>query len=921
MADPRISQRPEAGGRRPRAGLAGALALALGIASAGGTGLALWTGWSGGLAAAEAELHRIAAAAAMDAARAVAAADAAAAALQARLAEAGPATPEELRRLAPPPPPLILDAEGAPLSGTMPLDASLDAARAALRDGAGPAFGPALRAAETGTWLLPVLRGLAAPDGAPLGAVLALADLSPLLALHGELAAQSGGGLALRDGEEAEPPPGWLARLAPPVLAAELPVPGTPLRLRAEAATWVVLAAWREQAVLLGGSAALGLLGLLLALRLAARRRRRAQEAEAARLAAREEAVALARAAAEQTERYRRDLAVHGSGLQATLGSMSQGLMTFDHTARLVLANTRCAELVGLPLEALRPGTPFAALATAAAAAEAEGAARLLDRLMPLVVRREPAAITHELDARRAVLAVHRPLPDGGWLLTFDDASAARAAEQRLREAALRDPLTGLPNLGFLEAELAAVLPPAAAGGGQAALLHLNLDRFRGVNEALGKRAGDALLRAVATRLRRLVRTGRGGDLVARLGADEFVVLTAPAASPRADAGAEAAGIAERLVAELGRPYEVEGYRVVVTVSIGIALFPESGRGGEELLTRAALAMRAAKGMGRGGYAFYSPDMAEAAHWRRLVELDLRLALTEGAGRAFEMRYLPLVDLATRRVAALEAILCWQHPVHGLVGPESLLPIAAELGLAAPLGRLALRRAAAEVAPYAASLRLCLGLSLAQLLDPGLVERIAATLAETGLPASRLEVAVKEVELLGAPPLALDTLLRLRAGGVRAVLDELGAGTASPAALRAAPFDRARVSPGLVRELGGRSHGLGIVQAVAALCARQGIPIAAAGVETEEQLQLLAAERCLQAGGPLFGPALAARDLPGLFGGPGDVRVAEPRRLAAPEEAAEDGDADPGEAARPPPQPCPAHAGEEAGREDAPSPA
>jgi diguanylate cyclase (GGDEF)-like protein len=894
MADHRISHRPEA---PRRGGRVAALALLLGLASAAGTGHALWTGWTGALAAAEGELHRIAFAAAEEAARAIGGAESLAAAVEDRIRLAGIATPEELRHFAAsaplpatlPDPPAILDAAGARLTGPAARGPALAAPLEALRAGAGTALGEALLDLDTGAWLLPVLRRLAAPDGAPLGAVLAFADLSPLAPLHRDLALFSGGALRLlpAEGPPAPPPSGLLARLAPPLLAAEHPLPGAPLRLRAEAATGIVLAEWRRQAMLLGGSAALGLLGLLAAFRLAIRRRRQAAEAEEARLAAEAQAGGLARILADQAERHRREIAVHGTGLQATLGSMSQGLMTFDRQARLVLANTRCAELIGIPLEALRPGAPFASLATAAQAAAAEGAARLLDRLMPLVVRREPAAITHELDLRRSVQAVHRPLPDGGWLLTFEDASAQRAAELRLREAAMRDALTGLPNLAYLRQELDGLLPAPAAGGGHAALLHLNLDRFRGVNEALGSRVGDALLRAVAARLQRLVRTGRGrsGDLVARTGADEFVVLTAAATGPRADAAAEAAGIAERLVAELGKPYEVEGYRVVVTVSVGIALFPATGRTAEELLTRAALAMRAAKGAGRGGYAFFSPDMAAAAHWRRLIELDLRLALTEGAGRAFEIRYLPVVDVPTRRLATLEAQLCWQHPVYGLVGPETLLPLAGELGLVAPLGRLLLRRAAAEVAPFSATLRLALGLSVAQILDPGLVERVGTTLAETGLPASRLEVGVKEAELLGAPGLVLDTLHRLRAGGVRAVLDEIGAGTASPAALRAAPFDRARIAPGLVGELGGRSHGLGIVQAMATLCARQGIPMGATGVETEEQLQLLAAERCVQAGGPLFGTALSARDLPALFGGPAEVRIAAPRLLAPPDAA------------------------------------
>ena len=622
---------------------------------------------------------------------------------------------------------------------------------------------------------------------------------------------------------------------------------------------------WRTETAGLGASVACLLLLLLLGLAASTRRARVEEELEAERaIHAREEARLAAEAAAEAL-RHRRELIAQEGGFAAVLESVSHGIVTFGRHARLSLVNARCAELLGFPLEALRPGATLPELVAAARRAGQPGAAAVLERLLPLVVRREPASFVQDFVGGGAVLVVHRPLANGGWMATFEDIGAQRIAAMQLDEAASRDALTGLPHRAELRTRLAELLRAANAGGGRTAMLHLGLDRFRMVNEALGDRVGDALLRAVAGRIARLVRLRRGSDLVARIGADEFAVVTAPVFGTRGDAAAEAAGIAERLVHALSTPFEVDGYRVITGASVGIALFPASGGNAEELLRNAGLAMHGAKAAGGGRHLFYEPEMGAQIHARRLLELDLRFALAGGTVGAFELRYAPVVDVLSGRAAVLEAIPCWQHPIHGELAAEILVPLAAELGLTVPLGRLLLKRACAELKRWPGPLRVALGVTTAELLDPGLEEAVAGALAAAGIEPHRFELQLPEAELLMAPEPALEALHRLRALGVRVTLDGFAATAEVLTHLRAFPFDKLRLNRSFSRELAGRGAGVEVPRAVIALCGRLGIPAAAEGIETEDQLRALAVERCLQATGPVFGAPVVAEGVPALL--------------------------------------------------------
>lgn len=862
---------------------------------------AAWTGQAGAAAEAERGLQQAATTLARSAEDALAPAEALAALLAARLQAEGVASTEALRRWAaaqglhdmlrdrtarPLAAIALLDGEGRPIGAEAEADATggpLPGAAQALRDGATRILGGAVPNLATGGWTLRVAQRLPGPDGRLLGVLLAAVELprigpAPAPGIVLTLAAEHGAAL-LR-----HPP-------APPAMAPAAASGGLTatasagaLQARAEMPWHSLALAWQGPLVALAAAAALVVLLAAAGAATALRRAREATLAEADRRATARYLAHIEGEAFEQERRHARELAAQHDAVQATLESMSQGLLIFGRHARLTMANARCAELTGLPLEAMHPGATLAALIAAARRAERCDAAGTLERLLPLVIRREPAAFLHEPGSSRSLRVMHRPLPDGGWLATFEDATAQAALERRLARVAHTDALTGLHNKAWLREHLGGLLAAARTSGATATVLHVNLDRFRGVNEALGHAVGDALLRDAAQRIEDTVR--RDGGKVARLGGDEFVVVPRAATTGRAgDPGLDAASLAQRIVAGLGKPFEVEGYRIVTDASVGIALSPAAAlpvqaRSADELLAQAALAMRAAKGGGRGGHAFYAPEMAAQAAARRLLELDLRLAMTEGAGRAFELRCEPLLDLPSGRLVGVEAALLWHHPVHGPVPHDSLVALAAELGLAVPLGRMLPRRVAAALAGWPDTLRAGIGLSTRQLVEPGLVERLGGMLAEAGLAPQRLEILVAEPELREAPPHLLDTLHRLRGIGLRVTLDEFGAGGSSASSLRAFPFDRVRLTRALVRELGGRGQGLGTLQALTTLAFQHGIPVTAPGVETPEQLALLAAVRCAQVQGPLFGAPVPAESVATLLQRPG-IAAANDGRLVA----------------------------------------
>ncbi|MBK1661651.1 hypothetical protein CKO45_25935 [Paracraurococcus ruber] len=552
--------------------------------------------------------------------------------------------------------------------------------------------------------------------------------------------------------------------------------------------------------------------------------------------------------------------------LDIVTGSMAQGLAAWDADWRLTLANPAYARMLGLPEDMGRPGRSFIEIARALAERGFFGPgdpAMLAAMRLRQVAQDRPETREVVRPDGRVLEVADRMLPNGGMVTTFTDVTERREAEARTIHMARHDALTGLPNRTQMQERLADLLAEAGPQGRRFALLYLDLDRFKWVNDTLGHQAGDALLVAVADRIRNRTRTRRdGGDLVVRLGGDEFVVVTAPVLGLDRDAAEEAAGLAARLITALSDPVEIEGQQVVVGASVGIALFPAHGMDARRLLQHADLALYRAKEDGRGCWRFFEPEMDEQAQQRRRLEMDLRRALAE-APEEFVLHYQPAVEIAGGRVTGFEALLRWQHPERGLVAPQEFIGLAEEIGAIEALGELVLRRACAEAARWPDQrLRLAVNLSALQFRREHLTALIHAVLEESGLDPRRLELEITEGVLLNQTAQTMATLRGLRDAGVRIAMDDFGTGYSSLSYLRSFPFDRVKIDRAFVRDLASRPCDATIVRAVTTICAGLGMATTAEGVETEEQLRLLAALDCNEAQGFLFGRPVPAAQIP-----------------------------------------------------------
>jgi diguanylate cyclase (GGDEF)-like protein len=383
------------------------------------------------------------------------------------------------------------------------------------------------------------------------------------------------------------------------------------------------------------------------------------------------------------------------------------------------------------------------------------------------------------------------------------------------------------------------------------ALLALDLDRFKAVNDTLGHPIGDALLRAVGRRIRGCI---RAGDLAGRIGGDEFAILL-----PHLSTEAEANGLAARLVELLARPFLLEGHTAVIGCSVGVAIFPTDAADANGLLRCADLALYQAKAEGRGEQRRFVPALRARADARRRLEADLRAAI--GLGQ-FELHYQPHVDIASRRIAGFEALLRWRHPERGLVSPAEFVPLAEEIGLIVPIGEWVLRTACREAAAWPdARLSVAVNVAAAQLARRDLAQTVHTALRDSGLPAARLELEVTETALLHDTATALATCRALRDAGVRVSLDDFGTGCSSLTQIRDFPLDRVKIDRSFVLDIRRSAGSAAIVRAVAGIGEALGLRTTAEGVETEDQLAALRASGCTDAQGFLFSHPLPAAAL------------------------------------------------------------
>ncbi len=415
---------------------------------------------------------------------------------------------------------------------------------------------------------------------------------------------------------------------------------------------------------------------------------------------------------------------------------------------------------------------------------------------------------------------------------------------------ARHDALTDLPNRTLFRERLDQALRSVGRGE-RVAVLCLDLDRFKDVNDTLGHPIGDHLLKEVAGRLSECLREG---DTVCRLGGDEFAIVQVGSELQLRDTSA----LANRVIEVVGAPYFIQGNHVIVGTSVGISVAPDDGSDPDQLPRNADMALYRAKGDGRGSYRFFETGMDAMAQARRILELDLRAALSHGE---FEVHYQQILDVNTDRIKCFEALIRWKHPQRGMILPADFVPLAEETGLIVPIGDWVLRRACMDAARWPQDVRVAVNLSPAQFRNRNLAPSVLAALAASELAPNRLELEITETVLLHDNAATLATLHRLRGAGIRIAMDDFGTGSSSLSYLRSFPFDKIKIDRSFVHELASRGDSMAIVRAVTGLGRSLGVSTTAEGVETGEQLALLRAEGCNEAQGFLFGPAVTAAEV------------------------------------------------------------
>ena len=545
------------------------------------------------------------------------------------------------------------------------------------------------------------------------------------------------------------------------------------------------------------------------------------------------------------------ELTTQNLRFDAALNNMSQGLVMFDRDNRVTVANRHYMEMYRLSADLVRPGCSLRQLLEARQAAGTFG-----ENIESYLARHAAEGIiarkTPELPDGRVISIVNTRMSDGGWVSTHKDVTEQCRAEQRIAHMAGHDALTGLPNrLLFREGMEQALAAPDRDNS--VAVLSIDLDCFKEVNDTHGHPAGDALLRGVADRLRRCV----GDGMVARLGGDEFAMIRVGAQSAE-----DVVLLAERILKTLGEPMKVEGHDIRVGSSIGIAIAPAHGDDPDELLKHADTALYRAKADGRRTFRLFEPEMNIQALARRSLEADLRGALDRGE---FELHYQPFVNVLSNHVTGFEALIRWNHRDKGLIPPADFIPLAEETGLINPIGDWVLRQACMDAADWPAGLQIAVNLSPVQLRNRALPRLVILALAAARLDPKRLELEITETALLKDDEALLASLHHLRALGVRIAMDDFGTGYSSLKYLRSFPFDKIKIDRSFVNELGIRLDSAAIVRAVAELGRSLAMTTTAEGVETEAQLAHLKHEGCTEVQGYLFSRPRPAGELASLI--------------------------------------------------------
>lgn len=542
----------------------------------------------------------------------------------------------------------------------------------------------------------------------------------------------------------------------------------------------------------------------------------------------------------------------------AVYENLAQGLLLYDSDDRLILRNSHFLQLYPILGQSVVPGVTYEDVTRMELASIAgirfEEAELIPEFYRRIEEHRDPhtphTMYEREIGNGRWVLVNEHRTGDGGTVVLYTDISELKRRDRDLQHLAHHDALTGLPNRQLFQQRVDHALANARGQGVQAAVMCLDLDYFKNVNDTLGHPAGDVMLKCVAERLRSCF---RDADTVARIGGDEFAIVLPNLAKPEI-----ASALASRLIKVISQPVDFNGQQMVSGLSIGIAISPTDGENTTELVKNADLALYRAKSDGRGTFRFFEAEMDARAQARRALEVGLRQSLVKNE---LEIYYQPQIDLYTNRILAFEALVRWRHPEKGLILPAEFIPLAEETGIIVPLGNWVLHRACLDALLWPKSVRVAVNVSPVQFRNQNLAQTVADIIKETTLDPKRLELEITESVLLRDVQANLRSLHELKSLGVQIAMDDFGTGYSSISNLRSFPFDKIKIDRSFVGDLGQELDAAAIVHAVVGLGNSLGMTTCAEGVETKEQLRLLRQEGCCEVQGYYYGKPMPLADV------------------------------------------------------------
>ena len=561
----------------------------------------------------------------------------------------------------------------------------------------------------------------------------------------------------------------------------------------------------------------------------------------------------------DEADAHKKEIDQLNGWFEIALNNMARGLSMFDAEQRLIVCNRMYRDIFDLPERLTRRGTTLPDIVRYHVKRETgsdtpedvEKERNWIEYHVSELARGRTFSDTRHLKNGRIVLVTNQPMPQGGWVDLQEDITEKCYAEQKITWLARHDTLTEIANRfhfrEVLDSWFKGIQPDAGF-----ALLWIDLDHFKAVNDTLGHPTGDALLKSVAKRLREIL---RGPDVVAKLGGDEFAIIQSGVSTE-----AQAAKLAKRVLRTIGEPHHVLGRKVRVGASIGIVLAPTQGRDADELLKNADLALYRAKASGRGSYACFKSDVDQQMVQRWSLEADLRSAIAE---QQLELYYQPIVELRRNEVAGFEALMRWHHPVLGSVPPSTFIPLAEQTGLIVEMGAWALKQACQEAATWPDHIKVTVNLSSVQFEHGDLLKDVKEALSFSGLRSDRLELEITESVLLRDNPETHKLLHKLRSLGVKFALDDFGTAYASLSYLRSFPFDKIKIDRAFIADLDNpkRKDCIAIIHAVAGLAKQMQMSTVAEGVETLDQLDSVTVAGCEEVQGFYFSKPVPANEI------------------------------------------------------------